>query len=109
MSMSLKIAKLAHDRNIPCFCADLTVNPILVDWNKNVASRLKALPGMNIGVLETNGHQNYRNWTMMQSYHPCAGCSWQKFHNGVFSLDEDFYKCNGGIFERSEHYQALVK
>jgi len=30
MSMSLKIAQLAYERSIPCFCADLTVNPILV-------------------------------------------------------------------------------
>ena len=44
LSMSLKIARLAHERGVPCFCADLTVNPLLVEWNKNVAARLASLP-----------------------------------------------------------------
>ena len=57
--------------NIPCFCADLTVNPILVEWNKNVAARLKSFPGYgNLGLVESNGHQNYRNWNTMLNYHP---------------------------------------
>ena len=62
MSMSLKIAEIAHKKGVPCFCADLTVNPVMVDWNKNVAARLAPLPGMKIGVLESNGHQNYSKW-----------------------------------------------
>jgi L-alanine-DL-glutamate epimerase-like enolase superfamily enzyme len=33
LSMTMKIAKAATDQNIPCFCADLTVNPILVEWH----------------------------------------------------------------------------
>jgi L-alanine-DL-glutamate epimerase-like enolase superfamily enzyme len=109
MSMSLKIAKIAHDNGIPCFCADLTVNPILVDWNKNVAARLAPLPGMKIGVLETNGHQNYRNWEAMRSYHPSFGAAWTRFANGLFTLDDDFYAESGGIFKQSEHYLGLVK
>lgn len=28
LSMTMKIAQAAHERNVPCFCADLTVNPI---------------------------------------------------------------------------------
>ena len=44
LSMTLKIAQLAYEKKIPCFCADLTVNPILVDWNKCVAARLSAFP-----------------------------------------------------------------
>ena len=36
LSMTMKIAQAAYERNIPCFCADLAVNPILVEWNKNV-------------------------------------------------------------------------
>lgn len=98
MSMSLKIAKLAHQKNIPCFCADLTVNPILVDWNKNVAARLPALPTMNIGVLESNGHQNYANWEQMKKQHPMAGADWIEPKDGIFTLDIDFYKHSGGIF-----------
>ncbi len=98
MSMSLKIAKLAHEKSIPCFCADLTVNPILVDWNKNVAARLPALPGMKIGVCESNGHQNYKNWQQMKQAHPMAGSSWITPENGMFKLNESFYKNSGGIF-----------
>jgi hypothetical protein len=108
MSMSLKIAKIAAEKNIPCFCADLTVNPILMDWNKNVAARLAPLPGLKIGLLETNGHQNYRNWEAMRSYHPRYGASWTKTVGGLFHLDDDFYASGAGILETSGHYLRLV-
>lgn len=108
LSMSLKIAKIAHDRQVPCFCADLTVGPILVDWNKNVAARLAPLPGMTIGILETNGHQNYRNWETMKTYHPCHPAPWMETVGGCFRLDDDFYARSGGILESSPHYAALV-
>lgn len=108
MSMSLRIAKVAFDLGVPCFCADLTVNPILVDWNKTVAARLDPLPGMKVGVLESNGHQNYRNWEAMRGYHPCCGASWMNTERGMFRLDDDFYARSGGIFEKSEHYLRLV-
>ena len=29
LSMTMKIAQVAFENNVPCFCADLTVNPIL--------------------------------------------------------------------------------
>ncbi|MCC7299456.1 MAG: L-alanine-DL-glutamate epimerase [Verrucomicrobia bacterium] len=108
MSMSLKIAQLAHDRGVPCFCADLTVNPILVDWNKNIAARLAPLPGMKVGVLESNGHQNYKNWERMKSYHPCHGAPWTEVCDGLFHPTDDFYDRSGGIFEISPHYKHLV-
>ena len=108
MSMSLRIAKLAAERNVPCFCADLTVNPILVEWNKNVAARLAPLPGVKIGVVESNGPQNYRNWDDMLSYHPALGAPWIEPVEGVFHLDEDFYERSGCILEASEHYRVLV-
>jgi L-alanine-DL-glutamate epimerase-like enolase superfamily enzyme len=109
MSMSLKIAKLAKEKNIPCFCADLTVNPVLVDWNKNLAARLSPLPGMKIGVLESNGPQNYRNWQAMKAYHPCSGSPWIEIKDGIFHLGDDFYKRSGGILEVSQHYKDLLK
>jgi L-alanine-DL-glutamate epimerase-like enolase superfamily enzyme len=108
MSMSLRIAKLAAERSVPCFCADLTVNPILVDWNKNVAARLAPLPGVKIGVVESNGAQNYRNWETMKSYHPCSGATWIEPVDGVFHLDDDFYARGGGILEISDHYRGLM-
>lgn len=106
MSMSLRIAKLASEHHVPCFCADLTVNPVLVDWNKNVAARLAPLPGVKIGVMESNGAQNYRNWEAMKSYHPCAGASWIDPAGGIFRLRDDFYTHSGGIFGIGEHYLA---
>jgi L-alanine-DL-glutamate epimerase-like enolase superfamily enzyme len=108
LSMSLRIARLAHARKVPCFCADLTVNPVLVDWNKNVAARLAPLPGMRIGILETNGHQNYRHWDRLQSYHPRAGAAWMTAHGGMFRLDDDFYASSGGILEPGRHYLDLL-
>ena len=108
MSMSLKIAKIAHQKSVSCFCADLTVNPILVDWNKNVAARLPSLPGMKIDVLESNGHQNYKSWEKMKSFHPCNKALWTETSGGLFELGDDFYVNSGGIFEVSSHYKALV-
>ena len=109
MSMTMKIAQAAHDRNVPCFCADLTVNPILVEWNKVVASRLGAFPGLGgMGLMETNGHQNYKNWETMRSFHPYPDANWSKTQDGVFNLDKDYYAKSGGILEASEHYTKLV-
>lgn len=108
LSMSFKIAQLAHERGVPCFCADLTVNPILVDWNKAMAARLAPLPGMEIGVVEANGFQNYRDWVRMESYHPCVGAAWMQPQQGRYRLDADFYARSGGIFMPSAHYGALA-
>lgn len=107
LSMTMKIASVAKERNVPCFCADLTVNPILVDWNKNVAARLDAFPGLGTGLLETNGHQNYKNWEIMRGYHPCKGASWTQTKEGVFELNDDFYSKSGGIFMTSQHYEEM--
>ncbi len=110
LSMTLKIAKEAQKRNVPCFCADLTVNPILVEWNKNVAARLGSFPGMgNLGLIESNGHQNYKNWNTMLSYHPMKDGNWVQAKNGVYKLDKEFYKTGGGIFEKMPHYEAMFK
>lgn len=109
LSMTMKMAQVAHERDTPCFCADLTVNPILVDWNKNVAARLGPLPGLKTGLMETNGHQNYARWTDMESYHPCEEAAWRNVQDGVFRLDEDFYERSGCIFQPSDHYEDLVR
>jgi hypothetical protein len=107
LSMTLKMASVAKHQNIPCFCADLTVNPILVDWNKNVAARLDPFPEPGTGLLETNGHQNYKNWKQMESYHPYPNAKWRKTIRGAFHLDSDFYQKNGGILTDSEHYKKM--
>ena len=105
MSMTMKIAQAAHERNVPCFLADLTVNPILIEWNKCVASRLSPFAGLETGLLETNGHQNYRNWDKMLTFNPASGAPWTKVENGVFHLDQNYYHRSGGIFEPSPHYE----
>jgi L-alanine-DL-glutamate epimerase-like enolase superfamily enzyme len=107
LSLSIKIAKLAADRNVPCMCADLTVNPILIDWNKNLAAHLAPFPVINMGMMETNGDMNYVNWKNMVNYHPAAHASWMIPKNGVFELNSDFYDRSGGIFDNSAHYQSM--
>lgn len=108
LSMTLKIAKVADDHNIPCFCADLTVNPILVEWNKCVAARLKPFPELpDLGLQETNGWQNYRNWDKMKEYHPKKNAKWTKSVKGVYRTDDSFFRESGGIFLRSEHYEGM--
>ena len=109
LSMTLRIAEVAHRHGIPMFCADLTCSPLQVDWNKNVAARLASLPGLKVGLIETNGHQNYRNWAELNSYHPLPNASWSKVNDGCFALDDEFYRTSGGIFGQSEHYSNMVK
>ncbi|MFD0713522.1 enolase C-terminal domain-like protein [Paenibacillus sp. GCM10027626] len=106
LSMSLKVAEIARTHGVACFCADLTVNPYMVDWNKNVAAHLDPLQGMKIGLIESNGAQNYRNWSTMMSYHPVAGATWTEENKGLFCLDDSFYERSGGIYEASSHYES---
>ena len=109
MSMSLLILAEAHKRGIPCFCADLTVNPWMVDFNKNVAARIDPLPGMKIGVLESNGSQNYTNWETLRTYHPMFGkASFIDPVRGIYEVGDDFYRTSGGIFMDSPYYSKLV-
>jgi len=107
LSMTMRITQLAHEKNVPCFCADLTVNPILVDWNKSVAARLASFPEMDLGLQETNGHQFYRNWDTMMSYHPMVGAPWTQTKDGVYPTGPEFYAQSGGILKLSEHYVEL--
>lgn len=109
MSMSLKVAALARDKGVPCFCADLTANPFLVDWNKNLAARLAPIPGLKVGVVETNGHQNYRNWERMKSWHPRAGGDWIEAERGLFRLTDSFYETDGGALDAGAEYVALCR
>jgi L-alanine-DL-glutamate epimerase-like enolase superfamily enzyme len=109
VSMTLKIIKAAYEHEIPCFCADLTVNPILVEWNKMFAARLSPMPGVDMGLMETNGHQNYRDWDRMRSYHPFPQAAWSMAEKGIFKTDADFYAKNGGILDLSDHYLAVTR
>ena len=108
LSISLEVAQMCHERGIAAFCADLTVNPLLVDWNKNLAGRLSPIPGLTCGALEANGFQNYRDWEKLCSFHPRPNASWQDPIAGNFELDDEFYKIGGGVFETGDHYRGLV-
>ncbi len=110
LSMTMKIAKAATDRNIPCFCADLTVNPVLVEWNKNIAARIKSFPGLeNVGLVESNGHQNYANWNKMQQYYPHCDASWVDVKEGFYHTGDNYFNTGGGIFEPIPHYEKIFR
>ncbi|MET7000317.1 enolase C-terminal domain-like protein [Chitinophaga defluvii] len=107
LSLTLKIAKVAQAHQIPCFCSDLTVNPILVDWHKNLAARLQPFPELGIGMMETNGKENYLRWEAMKGYLPAKDAIWVEAKQGVFELDDSFYQSAGGIFRPSDHYAEM--
>lgn len=108
MSMSMKIAQAAHEKNIPCFCADLTVCPVMVEWNKSVAARLPAFPGIgDLGLVETNGHMNFRNWETMRKDLAYETAHWTRTEKGVFECDADYYAKSGGILEPMPRYEAM--
>jgi len=107
LSRTLAVALAAGRAGMACFCADLTVNPVLLEWNRNVAARLAPLPGLGLGLLETNGEQLYRDWPRLESYHPQPDGPWRRAESGVFELREDFYAASGGLFTDSRHYCGL--
>ena len=107
MSMSMKIAQAAFERDVPCFCADLTVCPVMVEWNKAVAARLKAFPGIgDLGLVETNGHQNFRNWETMRKDLAYPDAHWSRTEKGVFECDADWYSKSGGMLAPMPRYEA---
>ncbi|HOK57301.1 MAG TPA: L-alanine-DL-glutamate epimerase [bacterium] len=108
LSMTLKIINEAEKNNIDYFCADLTVSPFIAEWNKNLAVRIKLFPELKIPFFESNGFQYYKNWGKLLKYHPCYGKKWISPENGIFNLDDEFYKLSGGIFETPKHYKNLV-
>ncbi len=108
LSMTIRMAEFARRQGMICFCADLTVNPVMVSWNKSVAARLDTIPQMKIGIIESNGEQNYVNWDAMRTYHPHNDKGFTVCKDGIFNLDDDFYRLSGGVFETSEHFEMLL-
>ena len=110
MSMSMKIAQAAYEKDIPCFCADLTVCPAMVEWNKAVAARLPAFPGIgDLGLVETNGHMNFRNWETMRKDLAYPDAHWTRTEKGVFECDTDYYAKSGGILEPMPRYEKMYE
>jgi L-alanine-DL-glutamate epimerase-like enolase superfamily enzyme len=98
LSLCFEMGLAAYKRNVPCYVADSSCIPVLVDWNKNVAARLGTLPELKVGMIESNGAQFYRNWENLLQQHPAHGAQWLRPRNGIFYLDNNFYKTSGGIF-----------
>lgn len=105
LSETLKILACAYENGVPCFCADLTVNPVVLGFNMNIAARIDAIPGMKIGILESNGMQNYVRWDLLTEIHPMYGSAFVSCKNGLYTLDEEFYKTSGGIFRPCAYYE----
>ncbi len=102
ITVTNQVAKIALKNNINVFCADLTVTPMLVEINKNYASRLPAITGMRIGIIESNGAQNYSNWKIMMDKHPMKNSAFAQPEKGLFILNDIFYSYSGGIFLKND-------
>jgi hypothetical protein len=109
LSKSLQMVQAAHGRGIPCFVADSACIPLLLEWNKNVAARLKPFPGLEIGIIESHGEQTYRNWRGLVADLPIPDGAWIEATDGIYHLDENFYEKSGGIFLPPGHYQKLIE
>ncbi len=110
VSESLMIINEAQKRDVSCFCADLTVNPLMVDINKNIAARIKPFPKIKIGIFESNGAQNYKAWELMKTYHPMYQQLDDKEHwKAICALDDRFYEISGGVYRDSEYYNSIVR
>ncbi len=105
LSMSITMAAAAAKHDIPCFVADSACVPLLVEWNKITAAHLSSFPELSMGVLESNGAQNYRNWQGLLKEHSRFGAPWIEPREGLFVLDQDFYDVSGGIFDAAGHYE----
>ncbi|MNW15166.1 hypothetical protein D3C71_2135940 [compost metagenome] len=57
-----------------------------------------------MGLIESNGKQNYTNWEAMKSKHPMPNGSWIQTIDGQFHLLPEFYKHNGGVFGQSGYH-----
>lgn len=107
MSVSFDMAAAIHQAGGLCLCADLTVVPLLAEWNKQFASRIGALKGMACGCIEINGNQNYVNWGSLCKMLP-DGMEYTPERNGCFTLNEKSYADGARLFE-SNGYLNLFK
>ena len=98
LSKSMQMVQAAQGRGIPCFVADSACLPLLLEWNKNVASRLKPFPGLEMGIIESHGEQTYRNWRGLIADLPLSRGGWVEPKEWDLRLDEEFYQTSGGIF-----------
>lgn len=106
MSVSFDMAAAVYNAGASCLCADLTVVPLLAEWNKQFAARINALGGMNCGCIEINGNQNYTNWDLLCRMLP-NGLEYIPERNGRFELEKDFYKNGARLFDRNGYLKLF--
>ncbi|MEE2658940.1 MAG: L-alanine-DL-glutamate epimerase [Candidatus Latescibacterota bacterium] len=109
LSIAFDMIAEVHRCGLAAFVADNACVPWLVEWNKAVAARLPAFPGVRGGMMESNGPENYGSWSRMLTEHPCAGASWLRAERGAFRLDDDYYDRSGGIFLDPQPYCQLLR
>ena len=97
LSMTLLMAAEAHRRGVPCFVADSACTPRMLDCNRQIAARLAPFPGLDTGLIESNGDQHYRRWQTLLDEHPCAGAPWLTVSDGLIPLGDHFY-AHAGLF-----------
>jgi L-alanine-DL-glutamate epimerase-like enolase superfamily enzyme len=108
LSVTLEMIRAAQKSGAACFCADLTVPPIMLDWNMSLAARLPHVPGLRVGVVESNGPQNYTDWKRLDAMCAIPGAPWRIPHGGVYPLDDTFYN-RSGIFTAFPAYARLLR
>jgi L-alanine-DL-glutamate epimerase-like enolase superfamily enzyme len=109
MSLAFEMVRAGSELGMECFVADNACVPLLVEWNKNIAARLPAFPGLKGGLMESNGPENYATWDHLLSEYPVQNASWLRPKEGAFRLDEEYYATSGGIFEIPESYTKLIR
>ena len=100
LSVSFDMVRVMHEAGGSCLCADLTVNPLLAEWNKQFAARIAPLPGMKTGCVEVNGDENYMRWSEQKKRLP-KGLSYTEAHRGAFRCTPKFYSKSGLLFEEN--------
>lgn len=109
LSVAFRMAAAAAEAGVPAYLADNACVPLLVEWNKNVAARLPAFPGVKCGIMESNGPETYATWQRMLDALPFAGASWLRAREGAFALDGAYYQQSGGIFLKPTPYCDLFR
>lgn len=108
LSVTLEMVRAAQESGAACFCADLTVPPVLLDWNMSLAARLPHVPGLRVGVVESNGPQNYPDWQRLDAMCAVRGAPWRVPHGGVYRLGDEFYS-RSGLFAPLPAYARLLR
>ncbi len=110
LSLSIMMAAEAKRLDVPVFIADSACVPLIVEWNKITAAHLPSFPGLSMGILESNGAQNYRRWQALIEDHPLSGSPWIEPQQGIYRLDSSFFETSGGIFDSlTGHYDKIIQ